>query len=412
MKRFNVVVAHRRFGKTVYAVNELIDRLLHCTHKNPQGAYIAPTYSQAKRVVWQYFKDFTACFPNRKVHEGELRIDIPMPTSDHPDSFFRIMLLGADNPDNIRGIYLDHAVLDEYGDQHPQVWTQVVRPALSDRKGGALFIGTPKGANHFQDIYLKAKLDAKNWHRAIFKASETKVIDPEELESSRLTMAESDFEQEFECSFSAQLKGAYYGAQIRRAENEGRVCKVPYDLNAEVHTYWDLGIGDTTVIWFAQMVGKEVHFIDYYEASGVGLEHYAALIKSKPYNYGEHLLPHDGGARELGTGVTRQETLRNMGITPIYVQKRHKLDDGINASRILINRSWFDVNKCERGITALKNYQRKWDEKNQIFSPKPLHDWSSHAADAFRTCGMGMRADMTSMDKRALPRQASMDTFI
>ncbi len=195
--------------------------------------------------------------------------------------------------------------------------------------------------------------------------------------------------QEYECSFSAANIGAYYDGIIEAAEKEGRITGVPYDPAVQVHTAWDLGIGDSTAIWFIQIVGKEVHWIDFYEASGVGLDHYAKILKEKPYAYGAHLLPHDAKARELGTGKTRVETLANLGVK-VRVIPRHAVDDGIQAVRALLARSWFDKVKCDRGLSALRSYRRAWDEKMAVFQPRPVHDWSSHAADAARTAAMGL----------------------
>lgn len=383
LKRFNVLVCHRRFGKTVFSIMEMIDKGLRCELHNPQYAYIAPTYGQAKRVAWEYLKDFTKHIPGAKPHEQELRIDIPRP--DRGDKI-RFMLLGAENPDSLRGIYLDGVILDEYAQCDPTIWGQVIRPALSDRIGWGIFIGTPKGQNHFYDIY-NAAIGLESWFVACYKASKTMIVAKQELIEARATMSEEEYEQEYECSFSAALIGAYYGKYINELEKKGQICSVPYDPAVGVETFWDLGIGDTTAIWFVQKVGKEVHIIDYLEQAGVGLEWYAKELKQKPYVYDEHYIPHDGAARELGTGRTRQETLREFGIRTTIVP-RQGVDDGINAVRLALPHCWFDYERTAKGIAALKNYQRKWDSKNKMFIDKPLHDWSSHAADAFRMFGL------------------------
>jgi len=383
LKRFNVLVCHRRFGKTVFAIMEMIDRGLNCDLKNPQISYIAPTYGQAKRVAWEFLKDFTRDIPGRKVNESELRIDIHR--EDRQDKI-RFILLGADNPDSLRGIYLDGAVLDEYAQCDPIIWEEVIRPALSDRRGWAIFIGTPKGQNHFYDIFVKHD-GLEDWYVAVYKASETGVVHPDELHAAKITMEESAYEQEFECSFQAALKGAYYGSYINDLDKAGQICAVPYDKNATVTTYWDLGISDSTAIWFIQEIGREIRVIDYIENAGVGLEWYVRAIKEKDYMYEEHYIPHDGAARELGTGRTRQETLRELGLGTRIVP-RQSVADGIHAVRQVINKCWFDKQKCKRGIHALKNYQRKWDAKNKMFVDKPLHDWASNGADAFRMFGL------------------------
>jgi phage terminase large subunit len=388
LKRFNVLVCHRRFGKTVFAIMEMIDQGLRCELKNPQYAYIGPTYGQAKRVAWEYLKDFTKHLPGAKPHEQELRIDIPRP--DRGDKV-RFMLLGAENPDSLAGIYLDGSVLDEYSLMNPVVWSTLLRPALSDRKGWAIFIGTPRGQNHFHDIFMAA-MPLKNWFTAIYKASDTGVVDQEELEEAKQTMSDEEYEQEYECSFTAALIGAYYGKYMNDVKEKGRITNVPHDASVGVETFWDLGIGDTTAIWFIQKVGKEVHVIDFMEHAGVGLEWWAKKLKEKPYVYDEHYIPHDGAARELGTGRTRQETLQEFGIRTTIVP-RQGVADGINAVRLALSHCWFDETNCAKGISCLKNYQRKWDGKNKMFIDKPLHDWSSHGADAFRMFGLMFNPD-------------------
>jgi hypothetical protein len=390
LKRFNVLVCHRRFGKTVFSIMEMIDRGFNNTLHNPQYAYIAPTYQQAKRVAWEYLKDFCKNVPGAKANESELRIDIPRPQGDK----VRFMLLGAENPDSLRGIYLDGSILDEYAQCDPIIWGQVIRPALSDRKGWAIFIGTPKGENHFHNIYRKGEelvQQGRDWHVAMYKASETGVVDDDELDEARATMTEEEYDQEYECSFSAALLGAYYGKYLNGLEAKGRILDFDYEPNSSVHTYWDLGISDTTAIWFVQMVGREIRVIDYYESAGVGLEHYAKVIKGKPYIYESHGIPHDGAAKELGTGMSRQETLLNLGVRT-HIIPRQSVADGINAVRVLLNKNiWFHKTNCKRGLEALKNYQRKYDSKNAMFVDKPLHNWASNGADAFRYCALDLR---------------------
>lgn len=413
LKRFNVLICHRRFGKTHLVVNEIIDQALRCTKKNPQYAYIAPTYGQAKRIAWDIIKEYTRMIPGIEYHEGELRVTIPRPWLGDQ---IKIILLGGETPDSIRGIYLDGVIMDEYAECDPRVWTQVVRAALTDRMGWAIFIGTPKGMNHLFDVLEVAKRNPGNeWFYAIFKASETQIIAASELEQSRAIMSEDEYNQEFECDFAAALVGAYYGKEMARAEKDNRITRVPYDKAVPVSTYWDLGIGDSTAIWFMQCVGRgEWHAIDYLEDSGKGLDYYAKELKQMDYYYERHVLPHDGRARSLETGRTRIETLEALGIKPVDVLERHPVEDGINAARVIMSKVWFDAQKCERGINALKNYQKKWDSKNKIYSNAPLHDWTSHGSDAFRAFAMG-RVDRVGGviigqgNQSDLPRQAETD---
>ena len=365
LKRFNVLVAHRRFGKTHLAINEIIDQALRCPLKHPVYAYIAPTYGQAKRVAWDLLKIYLQDIPGVIFNEADLRAEIERP--DKRDKI-KIMLLGAENPNAIRGIYLDGVVLDEYASMNPEIWSMVVRPALSDRYGWCIFVGTPMGSNHFYDIYTMAKAEP-SWYVEVFKASETGVVPLSELEAARQVMSEAEYAQEFECSFSASLVGAYYGKEMQKCADEKRITAISYDPILPVYTFWDLGISDTTCIWFAQVLqGREIRWIDYHEESGQGLDHYARVLQNKGYLYEEHMLPHDGAVRELGTGKSRQETLRGLvkGVR-VTIGKKMAVADGINAARLMLAKSWFDGAKCDKGIESLKNYERVWDSKNKIY---------------------------------------------
>jgi phage terminase large subunit len=199
------------------------------------------------------------------------------------------------------------------------------------------------------------------------------------------------YDHVWEGAFLIHVEGAYYTVEMREANAEGRIGSAPYDRSVGVVTAWDLGVGDSTAIWFAQMVGPEVRLIDYYESSGVGLDHYVAVLNSKGYNYTDHILPHDVRVRELGTGKSRLETLDNLGVRPITIAAQLNVDDGIQAVRSLLGRAWFDEEKCERGIDCLRQYRRDYDENNKSFKARPLHDWSSHGADAMRYLAIGYR---------------------
>lgn len=393
LKRFSVLVLHRRFGKSVFAINHILALSMRCDKLNPQYAYVGVTYQAVKRIIWDLAKNFAKDIPGVEFNEAELRIDIPRPWKGDR---VRVILLSAENPNAIRGIYLDGCVLDEYAFMSPEVFTKVIRPALSDREGWAIFISTPAGMNHFYDLYEMAGKpeNQKTWFRALYKASDTRIIPDAELAEAKRTMSEEDYNQEYECSFTSSLIGSYYGKYMSRAHEEGRITRAPYSPLYGVSTFWDLGIGDTTAIIFVQRVGREYHVIDHLEQSGQGLEYYAEQLLKKKYLYVNHVLPHDAMARELGTGLTRLEQLdqyaRKQGLGGrLKVLEKHKVDDGINAVRLILSQTFFDEVKCERLLSALKAYQKKWDEKNQIFSDKPLHNWASHSADAMRTFAMG-----------------------
>ncbi len=380
------MVCHRRAGKTVAAVNDLILAAVNAAkagRHEPRTAYIAPLYKQAKAAAWDYLKHYGLSLPCAEVRESELSLELPKGA--------RVRLYGADNPDALRGIYLDEVVLDEYAQMRPQVWSEVIRPALADRQGGATFIGTPMGRNAFAALWERAK-DDPAWFTLMLKASESGLIPAEELAAARREMSAEQYAQEFECSFDAAVTGAYYGAAIAAAETEGRIGRVPWEPKAAVHTAWDLGIGDSTAIWFFQLVGMEVRLIDYHEDSGVGLSHYAGELlerKARGWAFGEHILPHDAQVRELGTGRSRVEMLQGLGIAA-RVLPSMPVDDGIQAVRMLLPRCWFDTERCRRGLEALRQYRREYDDRLRIFRGRPLHDWTSHAADALRYLAMGL----------------------
>ena len=379
--RFGAVVCHRRFGKTVLAVNHLIKAALTCDRDRPRFAYIAPTYAQGKAIAWDYLKHYTHVIPGRAVNESELRVTLP---GDR-----QVRIYGADNPDSLRGLYFDGAVLDEYGLMKGATWSQVVRPALSDRLGWALFIGTPNGRNAFYDVCQSAK-GGKDWFYSDYKASKTGIIAPEELEAARSQMTEDEYAQEWECSFDASVRGAVYAKEIAQAREDGRVRNVPYDPMLPVHTAWDLGVGDATAIWFVQQVGSEIRVIDFYEASGEGLHHYANVLTRKGYNYGRHLVPHDAQVREFGTGKTRVESAAALGIR-FEVLPLARLEDGINAARMTFPRCYFDGVKCQPGLDALQNYRWDFNQRLDEFKTTPVHDWASHAADAWRYMCSGIK---------------------
>jgi phage terminase large subunit len=364
-KRFGAVVCHRRFGKTVLAINQLIKSAATCEKERPRFGYIAPTLKQAKAVAWDYLKHYTDPIPGVSYNETELRADLPNEA--------RIRLFGADNPDSLRGIYLDGVVLDEFPLMQGRTWSEVIRPLLADRMGWALFIGTPNGKNAFWD-----------------KASETGVIDAAELKDAARMMTEDEYAQEFECSFEASVRGAVYAKELAQVRAQKRIARVPYDPILPVHTAWDLGVGDATAIWFAQVHGAERRIIDYYEASGEGLQHYAAILDKKGYKYGRHLAPPDIEVRELGSGRSRKEIAAGLGIR-FEVVKGLRLEDGINAARMLLPTCYFDEDKCSAGIEALQNYRWDFNQRLDEFKSSPVHDWASHGADAFRYLALGLK---------------------
>lgn len=381
LKRFNVLICHRAFGKTVLAINQLVSSALRCTHRDAKWMYIAPYRQQAKGVAWDALLQYTDGFRVGDPNIAELRVDLL--------SGSRIQLFGADNPNALRGIHAHGTVFDEFADMDPITWTQVVRPALSTHNGWVIFIGTPKGQNAFYDLYQNAVND-DDWYAGLFKASETGVISADELTANRKNMTPDEYAQEFECSFQAPNVGAYWGKEMAFADTEKRIIRLPWEPSLPVTTAWDLGMDDATAIWFCQQAGREIRIIDHYENSGEGLSHYVAHLKSKRYVYGEHLLPHDVAVRELGTGVSRVETLQSLGLNPTVVPAQRD-EDGINAARMLLPKCYFDQEKTAHGVKCLRHFQREWAPKLGTWRSSYKHDWSSHSAKAFIYLAQGLK---------------------
>jgi hypothetical protein len=373
--RWSAIAAHRRAGKTVACVADLVDSALRHTGVDPRFAYVAPTYSQAKDIAWGYLKRFTTAIPGVSVSESELSVTLP--------NGGRIRLYGAENYDRMRGLYLDGVILDEYALIDPRAWPEVIRPALSDRRGWAVFMGTPKGQNDFYAKVQEARRE-EGWFHLVLKSSESGLLPADELADARRSMSQEQFDQEYECSFEAAVPGAYYGKLMRAADDEGRIGRVPHDPAMQVETWWDLGVGDATTVWFVQRApGGEVRVIDYYEAQGEGLPHYVRMLAAKPYSYARHIAPHDIEVRELGSGKSRREMADDLGLR-FDVAPKLSVEDGIEAVRMLIPRCVFDAERCKPGIEALKWYQAEYNDKMKTFKLTPRHDWASHGADAFR----------------------------
>lgn len=378
------MAAHRRSGKTFATVNDLIRTALTCPLPRPRVYYIAPTYTQAKRIAWDYAKHFSRPIPGMKINEGELRIDYP--------NEGRLQLLGADNPDGARGIYADGVALDENAFMSPAMWQQIIRPALSDRKGRAIFISSVNGPNAFFDLYQMAA-DDPDWQRWLLKASETGIIDQDELESLRREMTEEDYAQEYECDFSVAIKGALFGKQMQELEEAGRLTTIPRDPGLQVQTAWDLGVSDPAAIWVFQQAGHETRWIDYIENTGVGLEYYINELDKRGYlNNGKPAIwPPDGAVREFGAnGKSRQQIAAGLGMKTTLLPASRE-GDQVQALRQLLPKSVFDRQKCKPGIDAISQARREWNDKRKIFGASLLHDWASHGTKAAMYAALGIR---------------------
>jgi len=379
--RYSLLCCHRRFGKTVMCINHLIKAAMTNKHHNPRFAYIAPTYGQAKKIAFDYLKHYTKNIPGTKYNETELRCDLV--------NGARIMLLSSENPDSIRGIYLDGCIIDETAQINPTLISEVITPALSDRKGFMILVGTPKGmANLFYDYYQKAQSDPK-WFLYKAKASETKIVDDEELKAALTVMGSQKYEQEFECSFIGNIQGSIYGDIISSLEDKKQITRVPVNPGYPVNTAFDLGFNDKTAVIFFQQVGHMVHIVDYYENNNEAFPHYAKVLKEKDYVYENHYGPHDLDHTEFSTGKTRKEVAYQMGIR-FRVVPKISVEDGIHAVKMLLPRCLIDVDNCSKLINALRHYHRKYNDKERIYSAKPVHSWASHACDAMRYLSIGL----------------------
>lgn len=384
-----VIVWHRRAGKDLMLLNRTI-----CATQERVGVYwhVFPAAKQGRKIIWDgVTKDgrpFLDYWPAKLIagrNATEMRLNL------RNGSVWQVV--GSDNyNDALIGGNPVGLVMSEYALQNPSCWNYL-RPILAENDGWAAFVYTPRGKNHGHDLFEMAATNPK-WFCQRLTADDTGAISAEAIHEERLAgMPDELIEQEFFCSFEAALVGAYYGKLMRMAIDDQRIGRVPYESQLPVETWWDLGVDDCMAIWFAQRVANEVRLIDYYENSGFGLDHYAKVLRDKPYGYSRYVLPHDIRVREMGPGAkTRLQTLKKLMGDPdpdsepthrfVVVPKQPPVER-INAVRTILPRCWFDEVKCKQGIEALKQYQRAWDDANKTFKEEPLHDWTCHGADAF-----------------------------
>ncbi len=390
LRRFNVIVCHRGFGKTFLAVNLLIRQAV----KRPGTfyAFIAKTYGQAKDIAWA--RVLKACLQDAasegvvSFNEAELRANFANGS--------QIKLYGAENAETLRGLHLDGVVFDEYALIAPNVWEQIVSPTLSRRHGGAIFIGTPMGRNHFYSLYKHAQ-EWPDWFTTTITAHQSGVLSEEELARQRTIQTPEQYAQEYECSFETAISGAYYARELRTARAAGRIRHVDYDPAVPVSTWWDLGHTDSTAVIFTQTIGREIHVLDYVEDMGLDLAAWAKVLQAKPYLYARHHLPHDADAKHLAAaGKSIADQLRGLNIRPLTVHPAQDVLHGINQARLMFARCYFDAEKCERLLDCLAFYHARHDDKHQVERPEPEHDWSSHGADAFRYLAIGHRMGETA----------------
>lgn len=361
--------------------------------------YLLPQANQARKAIWTAVDS----------HMGMKRIDWAFPKELRENTNDQEMLIrfkngatwqvvGSDNYQGVIGSGAFGIVYSEYmlSDPNSRLFLE---PILKENGGWAIFNGTPRGRNHFHGLYNLATSEP-GWYGERLTVKDTGALTEIEIEDYRRQLAmergedEADnaVAQEYFCSWDAAIPGSYYGKFIAALEQEDCIGSVAYDPRYPVITAWDIGVGDSTAIWFVQQTRTSLNIIDYYETSGVGADHYAKVIREKPYMYEYHILPHDADDREWGNNASsRVDSLKSLGVRPLRIMPRASVEDGINAVRIILHGARFDRKKCQRGLDALRQYQRTWDDKLKVFSQKPLHDWCSHGADAFRYLAQGLR---------------------
>jgi len=388
-QRNALMVCHRRMGKTVGCIGDLVVRGIHTQKSDARFGYVAPFRQQAKEIAWTYLKNMTDGIRSEKPRESELRVKL--------NNGAWITLYGADNPDALRGLYFDGLILDEFGDMKPSLMGEVILPCLADRQGFLVLIGTAKGRNQFYKYKTMAENDPE-WFYKMARASETGIIPDDELQRLKDTMTDAQYEQEMECSFDAALSGTYYADMINKLEKDGQLVRDGdplYDPGQKVHVAADVGYRDSTAWWFWQPRVDGIAVIDYYEASGKHVDHYLGMLNDKGYEYHEIWLPHDAKAKTLATRRSTVEQFRIPAtvrpdlysgdvVLPIRIVPKLSIQHGIDAARMMLTKTFFDMRTCESGVDTLRSYRRQWHEHSQTFSDAPLHDWASNGADAYR----------------------------
>jgi len=373
---------------------------LECEHANPHGAYLALTYASAKRIAWEYLKEFLEDYPDVRFFENELKASFKRPQGD----IVSIYLLGTEDPKALRGMYLDIIVLDEKAFMRTTV-DEVIMPTVSDRKGKVIQISSVNGRNQFYKDYLRYRQEMdsgnKNFFAIDLKASDTMVIDKEELELLKKNMTDEAYRQEYENDFSAGDAATFYGSQMEAMFDEGRITRVPYDPMYSIDVFYDLGMNDMNSMWFRQVVGREYRYIHFYQSNGEAIPYYVNYMRNLYPNavWGRVVLPHDAAVREFSTGKTRQETFTNMGVRT-EIQPRQGIPERINAVRTHLPKCVFDANNCAEGIECLQNYRKKKDDRNDIYTNTPVHDKFSHGADAFGYSALDERPSVEENRRR------------
>ncbi len=400
-KRF-IDIEHRRAGKDKKWLN-----IICAAAQQRVGTYLhaLPKLNQARKVIWKGIDSTGMSFLSHIPVELIKRIDnTEMAVEFKNGSIYR--LGGADNFDTWMGTNPVGIVFSEYALQDPSAW-DYFRPIIIENDGWASFIYTPRGKNHGYELYETNKKNAK-WFVQFLTVDDTRCCDgtpvlTEDLieEERQAGMPDEMIQQEFYCSFSSAIMGAYYSKEMKLADDEHRITRIPIEPTLPVHTFWDLGVSDSTFVWFMQALNNECRFIHCYEIANAGMPEYVAYLHQfrEKYRivYGQHHAPHDIAVREVGTGKSRWDTALSLGLRfdITYPRPKNTLEvlEHIHVGRMTLHKCLFDEVECKRGIRCLKEYSKEWDDKNKVFRNSPKHDWTSHGADAFRTFAMAWQGN-------------------
>jgi hypothetical protein len=403
-QRWACLVVHRRGGKTYAAIQDILFRALSHKRLGPplRYAYVAPTRDQAKDIAWGYVANFVSQLPGVGVNRADLVATLPNGAT--------LRLYSGDAYERLRGLYLDGVVVDEYADIDPAAWHSVIRPTLSDYGGWATFIGTPKGRNQFYRLWCDALVD-ESWFTLLLKASESGILPAEELESIRRATPAHIFDQEMECSFAVGRPGAIYVKQLEVARAERRVSPdVLWFKELPVYTSWDVGAPLNQKVWVWQLQGDRINFLEALSGDDdcKTPADWAARLKAKQYAYGGHFLPHDAAGERGGLW---QDGLARAGLTgAVPVPRQMSVWDGINLALDAFPRACFNEEGCRDGIDSLDAYRSKEEKDGVTIRDVPVHDWSSHYADAFslahQAINRGMVVDRSSIARRAIKGRA------
>lgn len=413
---------HRRAGKDELSLHKACVAAHPSPADNMPNARIAnywhclPEYTQARKAIW------TAINP----HTGKLRIDEAFPhevresvRNDDMSITFKSgsswRVVGSDNPNSLVGATPFGIVFSEWALSNPSSWGYL-QPMVLENGGWADFITTPRGKNHAHELHKAAQFNPA-WFCETLTIDDTGQVTPEQLAEVLkdytalygADAAEALIQQEYYCSAEAAILGAYFGKELAAAARERRLKPLEPVEGYQLHTAWDLGIRDSMVVWFFQIVPGRVLILGCYSATNYGIGHYADVIKEYAARLhlirGNDFVPHDGRQREMGTfgpdGMAKQriEVMLDCGLSPKVVMD-HTVMDGISAVRQVLPRCWIDEDCCGQGVEGLRQYQTEWDDEKKIFSDKPLHNWASHYADGFRTLAMAYKEVQAAEPKR------------